>query len=162
MKKLLIFLLSACLLTGCGVQETFETVSDMLIQPAIAEPREISVDLPGEAAVSAMQNENGRLYICDDYEITIETIEAGDLNGTIRTLSGYDKEDLMVVQTEADGMKRYEFVWAAAGERGEKLGHSVILDDGNYHYTLTVLRDADTQETSQIIWSRVFQSFSLA
>ena len=59
-------------------------------------------------------------------------------------------------------MKRYEFVWAAAGEDGERLGRGVILDDGSYHYCLTAMRPADPEKTSQIVWSQVFQSFGLS
>ena len=59
-------------------------------------------------------------------------------------------------------MKRYDFVWASAGENGDMLGRAVILDDGNYHYCLSVQRPADPEKTSQVVWSQVFQSFSLA
>ena len=64
-------------------------------------------------------------------------------------------------ETAQDGAKRYDFVWASAGENGDQLGRAVILDDGNYHYCLSVLRDADTTEKSQIVWRDVFDSFKL-
>ena len=57
---------------------------------------------------------------------------------------------------------RYEFVWVSAGETGERLGRGVILDDGSYHYVMTVLRDAESTENSQIVWNDVFASFRLA
>ena len=70
-------------------------------------------------------------------------------------------EALTVLETEQDGAKRYDFVWASAADQGEQLGRAVILDDGSYHYTMTVLRDADTTESLQVVWSDVFGSFSL-
>ena len=157
----LVFLL-ALLLTGCGAEETFETIADELVQPAMAQPMEILVELPGETAMPAMESDNGRSYLAGDYEIHIQTLEAGDLNRTIKALSGFEKDSLTVMQTEQEGMDRYEFVWCCTGEDGDRLGRAVILDDGSYHYTMTVLRDASTTENTQIVWNDVFSSFSLA
>ena len=75
---------------------------------------------------------------------------------------GRGKEELTVMETQQGDYKRYEFVWAAAGETGEQLGRAVILDDGNYHYCLSVLRPANPEVPSQVVWSQVFQSFSLS
>ena len=49
---------------------------------------------------------------------------------------------------------------STAGEQGERLGRGVILDDGDYHYCLTVLQDADVTDC-QIVWSEVFRTFDL-
>ena len=161
MKKCLVFVLICLLLCGCAAEETFETVADDLVQSVMAQPKEISVSLPGEAALPAVESDSGRLYLCEDYEICIQTLESGDLDATVQTLSGYAKEDLTVMETLQDGVSRYEFVWASAGEKGDRLGRGVILDDGAYHYVMTVLRDAETTERSQVVWNDVFQSFSL-
>ena len=66
------------------------------------------------------------------------------------------------METAAGGVARHEFVWAAAGETGEQLGRGVILDDGNYHYCLSVLHKTAPEEKTQISWDRVFASFCLA
>ena len=161
MKKCLLFVLLALVMTGCAEEETMETVADEQVLPVMAQPGEILVELPGEAAMPAMESDTGRMYLAKDYEIYIQTMEAGDLEKTIRTLSGYEKEDLTVMATSTDGIHRYEFVWTCMGEAGERIGRAVVLDDGNYHYTMTVLRDADTTETSQIVWKDVFSSFNL-
>ena len=161
MKKYLPLFFAVLLLTGCGAEETFETVADEQVLPAMAQPQEILVSLPGETAMPAMESENGRFYMAGDYEIHIQTLESGDINRTVKTLSGFEKDALTVMETDRDGMRRYEFVWSCAGENGDRLGRAVILDDGSYHYTMTVLRDADTTETSQIVWNDVFASFAL-
>ena len=161
MKKIILFVLMMLLLCGCAAEETLETVSDELVQPLMAQPREIAVSLPGEASIPTMEGDTGRIYLAEDYEICIQTLDAGDLNATIQTVSGYEKDTLTVMNTESDGVERYEFVWASVGEKGERIGRGVILDDGNYHYVMTVLRDADTTETSQIVWGDVFASFQL-
>ena len=140
MKKLWILLALASLLCGCTSEETLETISDDIVQPVMAQPGEISVRLPDNA---------------------VETVSGGDLSATIQRISGYTPDNLTVMETAQDGAKRYDFVWASAGENGDQLGRAVILDDGNYHYCLSVLRDADTTEKSQIVWRDVFDSFKL-
>ena len=39
------------------------------------------------------------------------------------------------------------------------LGRGAILDDGNYHYCMSLLRPAE--KVSQVLWNPVFASFSL-
>lgn len=161
MKKYGILILIGLLLTGCAAQETFETVADELVQSVMAQPRQIAVNLPDDAVAPVLESDSEQVYLCKDYEILIEIVDSGDLSGTIQKVSGYAKDKLTVVETEADGVKRYEFVWASAGENGERLGQGVILDDGSYHYVLTVLRDVEAMEDTQVVWSDLFQSFRL-
>lgn len=161
MKKIILFVLMI-LLCGCTAEETLETVADDPVQPVMAQPSEIAVSLPGEVSVPTMEGDTGRMYLASDYEIYIQTMEAGDLNATIQTVSGFERNDLTVMQTNPDGIDRYEFVWVSAGETGERLGRGVVLDDGNYHYVMTVLRDSDSDTNSQIVWNDVFASFRLA
>lgn len=162
MKKCIAIGMLALLLSGCGAEETMETIADELVLPVMAQPQEISVELPGEAAMPAVESDSGRIYVCDDYEIVIQNYSSGDLNATVQELSGYSLDDLTVMATTQDGVDRYDFVWASAGEGGDQLGRAVILDDGDYHYTMSVTRPAATTETSQITWSQVFGSFALA
>ena len=162
MKKLWILVGLCLLLCGCGARQTVETVDDELVEPAAALRREIQVELPGEAAAPTMETDTSRYYICGDYEISLETFPSGDLKNTIRTLSGFEPQDLTVVETKEDGVSRYDFVWAAEGEKGQQLGRAAILDDGNYHYTLSVLRDAEKTEKTQVVWRTVFESFRLS
>ncbi|MGM9550455.1 MAG: hypothetical protein ACI3V5_11520 [Faecousia sp.] len=161
MKKVWILLVFSMFLWGCAREETMETVSDDIVQPVMAQPGEISVRLPDNAVAPVLESDSEQVYLSEDYEIIIETVSGGDLSATIQRLSGYPAENLTVMETERDGVKRYDFVWAAAGENGDLLGRAVILDDGSYHYCMSVLRDADTTETSQIVWRDVFESFRL-
>lgn len=162
MKKLFWIILPLLLLAGCTAGETMETLGDTPMEAEPAAQRQILVELPEEAAVPAAQSDNGRIYLCKDYEIVIQTLPGGDLEETIRNLSGYDPDSLTIMKTRAEGADRYDFVWASAGESGEQLGRAVILDDGNYHYTMTVLKDAAATRKTQVVWRTVFESFSLA
>ncbi len=161
MKKIMLVLLFVLLLCGCTARETLETISDEILQPVMAQPREIAVNLPGEVSMPAMEGDAGRVYLASDYEIYIQTMDAGDLNATIQTVSGYEMDALTVMKTDWNGVDRYEFVWASAGENGDRIGRGVVLDDGNYHYVMTVLRDAESTGNTQIVWSDVFESFDL-
>ena len=154
--------MTAQLLSGCAAEETFETVADDWVAPVMAQPREISVRLPDNAVAPVLESDSEQVYLSEDYEIVIETLSSGDLNATVQSISGYGKDQLTVMETQWDGVSRYEFVWVSAGERGDRLGRAVILDDGDYHYCMSVLRDADATEMSQVVWSDVFNSFALA
>lgn len=161
MKKCWIPVVLALLLCGCGAEETFETVADDLVQSVMATPREISVRLPENAVSPVLESEGEQVYLCDGYEIIVETREAGDVGATVRAVSGYEKEDITVIETQWQDVSRYEFVWAAAGENGDRLGRAVVLDDGSYHYCLSVIRDASLSQDSQIVWNDVFRSFTV-
>ncbi len=162
MKKLWFFGLLLVFLAGCSVSEMPEpeTVSDEWTLSAMAEPKTVRVKLPGETEVGAVDAAEGRLYMAEDYEITIEMLDSGDLDGTLRQVCGFSRDELTVMETNPDGLDRYDFVWACAGENGEQLGRGVILDDGSYHYVMTVLRDVDSKQNIQIVWSEVFDSFT--
>lgn len=160
MKKWGIWFLLPLLLCGCGQEETFETIADEQVLSVMATPGQIQVDLPEDAVAPVLESEGEQIYLCDGYDILIEVKPAGDLTGTIRELSGREKEKLTVMETQWQNVTRYEFVWAAAGENGDRLGRAVVLDDGDYHYCMSVLRDAEGKD-SQIVWDQVFSSFSL-
>lgn len=162
MKKCWIIVMVSLLLCGCTAEETFETVADEIVQAVMAQPRELTVKLPDDAVAPVLESNSEQIYMCEDYEIIIQTMDSGDLSATIQTVCGYSEENLTIIETESDGVKRYEFVWASAGENGDRLGRAVILDDGSYHYVMSVMRDAATTENSQIVWSEVFNSFALA
>lgn len=160
-RNCVLLLLMTLLLAGCGAEETFETIADELVQPVMARPGHISVQLPGETALPVIENDSGRIYVCNDYEIVVQTLDGGDLDKTMQTVSGMEKENLTVMETFSDGVSRYEFVWASAGETGDQTGRGAILDDGNYHYCLSVLCNAENGEKTQINWDQVFSSFCL-
>lgn len=149
------------MLCGCSAEETFETISDEPVQAVMAQPREVAVRLPDNAVAPVLESDTQQVYLSDEYEIVIETLASGDLDRTIRALSGYGKDRLTVMETQWDDVTRHEFVWVTTGEQGERLGRGVILDDGNYHYCMSVLRDAQNPKMSQIVWSDVFASFTL-
>lgn len=161
MKKWMLLLVICAMLSGCAAEETFETVADEIFEVA-AVPRQVLLSLPPEAAAPASESEEGKIYICDGYEITLQTLPGGDLDKTIRTVSGYGREELTVVTSQQGDFKRYDLVWACVGEEGERVGRGTVLDDGNYHYVLCVLSDSDRTEEYEEAWSALFSSYSLS
>ena len=163
MKKIIVMLMLSLLLSGCGAKETLETIADDIpLQPVLAEPAEISVRLPDNAVSPVLESDSEQVYLCEDYEIAIETRSSGDIGGTITALTGFEPEQLTIMHTKQVDADRYEFVGVSAGEKGDRLGRAVVLDDGSYHYCMTVLRDAENQKKSQVVWSDVFTFLSLA
>ena len=162
MKKFWIMAMAAVLLCGCARQaETAETVADLWEAPALAAPREIRLELPGEALECAMESDTGRLYLGSSYDVEVQTLSGGDLDATIRSLTGFSRDEITLMQTRTEYPQRWEFAWACAGERGERIGRGVIIDDGTYHYCLCALQDADVTDC-QIVWSEVCNSFALS
>lgn len=163
MRKLWIIPLLAILLTGCGKEKMLETVSDVQDTPVVSIARRIQLHLPEELSAPALQGEEtGTLYLCDDYSVTVQTMEAGDLQRTIRNATGMQKNDLQIIQTRQGDTKRYQWVWTAAGEQGMQVGRACVLDDGAYHYVLTALADENKAGAVQPQWKEIFASFSLA
>ena len=163
MKKVCVLLVLVALLSGCADQPALETVFDQLETPVMAQMRQLSVALPKEATAPTLQSEDaGALYLCDGYTLTIQTMSAGDLDATLRSLSGFSKDQLTVMTTEKHGIRRYECVWSAAGEGGDQVARAVILDDGNYHYAVTVMADFSSAGDLADTWKEILDSIKFS
>lgn len=162
MKKVWVFLVMLLVLTGCGEAEVFETVGDEAVQPVMAQPREMKLTLPEDTILPAMETDSGTLYMCVGYDITVQTMESGDLGSTVRQVTGCEIGDLTVITTEKEGVDCYEFVWTAAGDMGEQVCRGMVLDDGAYHYILTAMAAAELVGEYQEIWNGIFESCTLA
>lgn len=161
MKKYVLVAGLALMLTGCAA-ETFETVSDELLQPVMGPVREVELTLPDHAAAPVMNETDGsKLYFCDGYTLTVQTMAGGDLNKTVQSLCGFDREALTVIQTADQAQTCYEWVWTSAGEGGDQLGRAMVLAAGNYHYCLTAMADAADGASLEPEWNQVFSSFVL-
>ena len=76
MKKVSIVVILALLLSGCA-DPALETVSDVYMTQPPAEIRTISLELPEDAAEAVMEGGDGaRLYLCDGYELRLQTVDA--------------------------------------------------------------------------------------
>ena len=160
--KIATVILLAALLAGCGKTEVFETVHDDLVQSVSVQPREVFFDLAQEPVMPAMESDSGTLYLCGDFDVVVHTCQSGDLQNTVKEVSGFLPEELTLIQTENGDVDKYEFVWTSATDLGQQIGRATILDDGNYHYILSATVDAELMEEYQEIWNGIFESFQLS
>ena len=161
MKKCAVFLLISMMLSGCGAEETFETVADEFIQSAAAPLREVVLELPEEAVLPASESDAGTLYLCDGYEISVQTLPAGDLEASVYQITGFSKDRVEVISTQPGTYRRYDLVWSTLGEQGDQVGRAAILDDGSYHYVLSVLAEADRAGEFEQVFRALFESYAL-
>lgn len=140
MKKICIFLLAVCLFAGCAEKKTYETISDGLDSPKLPVRLEMTAVLPEEAASPVFSTTDaGKLYECTDCTITMHTVTAGDFSGLIRDVTGYDRENLQIMESVQAGLPSLQVVWTATGEGQTQVGRACILTDGNYYYVLTAM-----------------------
>lgn len=162
MRKSLLWMLPALLLvSGCAGQEVFEQVEDdyAVLAPA---PESILVELPPEAAVTAMGSDRDHaIYFCDGYTLTVQTLAGGDMGRSIEELTGFSPEQITLLQTGDGSVRRYTGTWTCAGEAGDQVGRFVLLDDGDYHYAVTVMAPAECIGELQLAWDSVLRSVNL-
>lgn len=164
MKKCWLFLIIVALaLTGCGAVPTMETVADADAQPVSAMMRQVLLELPEGTAAAVMESADGaKMYQCQGFDAIVYTAPGGDLDRTLSACTGYTREQLTVMETGGSQLRRYDCVWSAAGEGADQVGRTAILDDGSYHYTVTVMAPAEQAGALTQTWNSMLASFRLA
>ena len=162
MKKLCAWLLLPLLLAGCSEPLDYETMADSYREPEIFPAQEVSLVLPPEAAAMALETEDGGcIYLCDGYTVAVQTFRGGDLPGTLEQVTGYGSNRLTVMSWQQGELMRHECVWTAAGEGGDQVGRTLVLDAGDWHYTLTLMADAASAGEVTVVWQEILDSFRL-
>lgn len=161
MKKICLMMALLLLFCGCSAEQTFETVTDEMVLNASVQPREICLTLPEETLLPAMETDSGTLYLCDGYDVEVQTMESGDLDGTVRQICGFGSEELTMIQTKTGEYTCHDFVWTAATDLGQQVGRAKILDDENFHYVLSASAPAEHAEEYYEIWNGIFDSFGI-
>ena len=162
MKKWWMLFCCSVLLAGCAKAETFECIDDELLQPVMAEVGEVNLSLPPEASAQTMLgSDTDKLYFCDGYTAAVQVLQRGDLDRTSRQLCGFGADSLNILETSSNGYKRYDWVWTAAGEGGDAVGRAAVIDDGKYHYCVSLLADATLAGELEVQWGKLLNSFSV-
>ena len=65
------------------------------------------------------------------------------------------------METKLGGVKRYEWTWTGMGESGAQVGRAAVLDDGDYHYCVTVMADEAAAGSLDAQWDALFASMGL-
>lgn len=160
MKKLGILCLVLVFLAGCGGEGAYETVQDVYA-PQVETPQKLSMSLPEEASVTTISGSLGTLYLCDGYTIAVETMSGGDLGATVKAVTGFSLDRLTLMAREQNGISTYRCVWTATGETGEQVARCLILDDGKFHYAVTVMAGAAEAAALEDTWQALFASVSI-
>ena len=161
MKVLCCLLVLFLVLSGCASQSAWEQMEDVYAPQAAPEPKKIGLTLPEDAATQVLAGSNGVLYFCDGYEIMAETLASGDLDATLLSLTGFEREDLTLMETKSGETHRYECVWTSVSGEGQRVNRAVILDDGSYHYCVSVAADSADAGALQESWQELFGSIVL-
>lgn len=162
MKKLCLMIVATIVFSGCSARQTMETISDSMDIPVAAPLQQLEIALPSEASVPTLLSADGaRLYECEGYTICVQTLDGGDLDRTLRQITGFPKDGLTVMTTQSDGLKRHSCVWSAAGEGGDHVGRAIVLDDGSYHYAVSVMAEFSKAGALSEKWKELFDSVNL-
>ena len=163
MKKWMVGLVLLLCLTFCACSsvETFEIISDVIVVGQVSEPAKVSVRIPDDAALAVMSGNDGQSYEGDHYQIVIQTYAAGDLNKTLRYVTGYNSEQLNLMEVPSEGYNKYLGAWSSVSGEGELVGRCAVLDDGLYHYCLSVLVDANMSGEMRDEIDALFADYSL-
>lgn len=163
MKKFIWILVAALGLSGCVnvTEPVMETVVDEIVEPAAAEPKPMAVWLPDDAAAMTMANGEGeQCYTWGDCELRLQTLDGGDIQATLRKLTGQDPQTLTVMEYERDGLQLYQTVWSMTGEEGITLGRCMVADDGSYHYCISLTSPENTDVGEE--YARICASLDLS
>lgn len=162
MGKILCLLVLILSLTGCDAAPTFETLGPVIHQSnEVAAMADIELTLPESASAQTFGADSDTFYECDGYTLVVQTQQSGDLNDTLRTISGFTPDKLTVMCSSLGEIKRYEWVWSAAAEEGELICRAAVLDDGNYHYCIYTFAPAIQGSSLTEEWNSLFASFGL-
>ena len=160
--KVILVLLMAALLCGCGAEPAWENVEDVIPVEPVAPVQQLYVHMPVEAATPTFADDSkGELYLCNGYTLTKQILPSGDMEKTVKTVSGLDKSQLQIMQTTQADADRYDFVWTSATEEGLQLGRACILDDGDYHYVVSTMAGEERAGELRDTWQEIFESCSL-
>ncbi len=160
MKIIVVILALLMVLAGCSAPQ-LEGVEDVYAPDGELKMRNFNFDLPPDADTQVMEGETGKLYFCEGYEIMVQTFSGGNLDHTLQQISGYDSSAVTVFKTRQSGLDRYECVWVSASDHGDQVSRAVVLDDGRYHYCLSVTAAAGEAGSLQDSWQSIFASVSL-
>lgn len=153
MKKLFLAILCMFMLSGCSSVETMETIHDDGVVPVMGEAGQVQLTLPDLDDAQVIDNGMGsRIYLFDGFCVTVQTLDGGDMSKTLETVSGFGAEKLSLLKTEQEDYTQFCCAWSSAGEGEEQLCRAVVMDDGRYHYAVTVMADSSEVAEQPDLW----------
>lgn len=162
MRVFLVLLICILCLTGCGAVQTFERIEDSAAVPVMAKASQLELTYADLEEALVFDNGNSKLYMCDGYSVILQTLEGGDLGRTVREVTGLDKEKLTLMKTDNNGIITYQCAWSAVGEGTDRICRAAILDDGAFHYAVTVMTNSGNMAAITKAWSPLLETLYLS
>ena len=155
------WILISCLflLTGCAAQPVWETVEDNVELVTQQANYDVLLPMPEQAEVIGTHN-GDTLYQMGSMEVLTTMFYAADYQSAVKHLSGFEAENLNILQTSRFDMPEYQFVWCSQSEEGGMVYRADLLMDGMSCYAV-VCGAPETDDTFQDGVRQVFSSFGL-
>lgn len=158
------YLLAALLLlTGCS-KPVWETVDDeMPLVPAASwqdTAYEIALGLP-EGVTLREETADARLYAGEALEVETSRFLTSGMESAVRALSGYEADEMTILQTTRFGLPEYQFAWVSQTEQGSRLYRADLVLDGMDCYAVVCSRPESAGDTLDPAIRQVFSSFGL-
>jgi len=163
--KILSLVVVCLLLTGCSAP-VWETVEDVVpavpVSSWLEDAYSVQLGLPSSVELLE-EREDWKVYGTRDGELEIETrtfLTSGP-ESAVRTVSGFEAEELTLLKLSRFGLPEYQFAWLAGTEQGCRLYRAELVLDGSNCYAVICSRPeaAGAQYDSEI--RQVFSSFGL-
>lgn len=162
--KSVCLVLMVLLLSGCSAVPVWETVDDsMLEQPAMWRDQSyvIQIDLP-DSAVPMGEMEGIRRYEAGNMEVETCTFLASDINIAVRYLTGFEKDQLTVLELTRFGLPEYRFAWCCQTDEGVRIYKADLIQDQMVYYAVVCSTPEEACLQYEQDVRQVFASFGLS
>ena len=163
--RLIGLVMAFLLLSGCSVP-VWETVEDT--QPVVAvsswlqDAYTVQFGVP-ETVDLLEQKEGWQLYGTADGSLEIETrtfLVSGP-DSAVKAVSGFEAEQLTILQMSRFGLPEYQFAWVSQTEQGSRLYRAELVLDGTKCYAVICSRPEEAGDSHDQAIRQVFSSFGL-
>ena len=141
LKRFFMLFLVCLLLFGCAAkpEPVWETVADELEEDVWWEDSAFRIVIPVASDVTQDETSPARMrtvYTQQDgeYELFTNRFLASDLSGAVRQLTGYEADELQMIETSRYGMPEYRFAWYREAADGGRVCRADLLQDGQVFY----------------------------
>lgn len=161
MKFLCLLLCLAFLSCGCAQKVEYESVQSCGTEFEYVDDV-MQISLPGCAFDMVIETDNDKIYFCDGYYISTQVFQETDLNETLQSCTGFDKDSLDLIETKSNEMVRYDCVWSSAGEGSDQIGRVAIFEQDSIHYVVSVMCAMEQYKDCAQQWDDLFSSIQIS
>ena len=156
--------LAALLLSGCGAEPVYETIGNVWEndEPVFA-PAGMEFAVPEDAHMEVVEGSSGeKIYRIGDWELWTGTYSAGDLSATMEEITGLESGNLTVISRRVGAYDCHETAWTTTGEDGTWVARTAVIEEGGYHYALSMMVPQEDADQLGSFFSQVLASVNLA